>query len=73
MTAQVLAQTLEDSLIGAGDAGVLEDGTMAFDLAQAKCSVSGETHKYLVALYLAADRTGPGRVGMSDGAMRSVS
>lgn len=44
MTPQAQAQTLEDFLMGAADALVLEDGMVAFDLAQAKYSISGETH-----------------------------
>jgi hypothetical protein len=53
MTPQVLAQTLEDFLIGAVDAVVLEDGMVAFDLAQAKYSISGETQKCLSHLWSA--------------------
>lgn len=53
MTPQALAQTLEDFLIGAVDAVVLEDGMVAFDLAQAKYSISGETQKCLSHLWSA--------------------
>ena len=51
MTPEGLAQTLENFLAGAGDAVVLEDGMVAFDLAQAKYSISGETHKCLLHLW----------------------
>ena len=51
MTPEALSQTLEDFLAGAGDAVVLEDGMVAFDLAQAKYSISGETHKCLLHLW----------------------
>jgi hypothetical protein len=53
MTPQALSQTLEDFLIGAADAVVLEDGMVAFDLAQAKYCISGETHRCLLLLWSA--------------------
>jgi hypothetical protein len=51
MTPEALSQTLETFLAGAGDAVVLEDGMVAFDLTQAKYSISGETHKCLLHLW----------------------
>jgi hypothetical protein len=51
MTPESLSQTLETFLAGAGDAVVLEDGMVAFDLSQAKYSISGETHKCLLHLW----------------------
>jgi hypothetical protein len=51
MTPETLSQTLETFLAGAGDAVALEDGMVAFDLAQAKYSISGETHKCLLHLW----------------------
>ena len=51
MTPETLSQTLESFLSEAADAVVLEDGLVAFDLARAKYSVSGETHKCLLHLW----------------------
>jgi hypothetical protein len=53
MTPQALSQTLEDFLTGAADAVVLEDGMVAFDLAQAKYCISGEIHRCLLLLWSA--------------------
>jgi hypothetical protein len=51
MTPESLARTLNDFLAEAHDAVVMEDGAVAFDLAQAKYSISGETHKCLLHLW----------------------
>jgi len=48
MTPESLASTLDGFLAGASDAVVLEDGAVAFDLAQAKYSISGEYNKCLL-------------------------
>jgi hypothetical protein len=53
MTPQALSPTLEDFLTGAADAVVLEDGMVAFDLAQAKYCISGEIHRCLLLLWSA--------------------
>src|SRR5260221_12450539 len=51
MTADSLSQMLADFLDGAHAAVVVEDGAIAFDLAEAKYSVSGEYHKCLLHLW----------------------
>src|SRR5258706_15631966 len=48
MTPDSLSQMLSDFLDGAHAAVVVEDGAIAFDLAEAKYSVSGEYHKCLL-------------------------
>ncbi|HEV2716685.1 MAG TPA: hypothetical protein VGU64_15595 [Terriglobales bacterium] len=53
MTPEALVRTVEDFLSGARDAVVLEDGAVAFDLAQAKYSISGERNKCLLHLWSA--------------------
>src|ERR1700686_2415143 len=51
MTPESLSQMLCDFLDGARAAVVVEDGAIAFDLAEAKYSVSGEYHKCLLHLW----------------------
>src|SRR5260221_12206632 len=51
MTPASLSQMLSDFLDGAHAAVVVEDGAIAFDLAEAKYSVSGEYHKCLLHLW----------------------
>ena len=51
MTSESLVRTLEDFLTGSRDAVVLEEGAVAFDLAQAKYSISGERGKCLLHLW----------------------
>src|SRR5258708_12552686 len=51
MTPDSLSQMLSDFLDGAHAAVVVEDGAIAFDLAEAKYSVSGEYHKCLLHLW----------------------
>lgn len=51
MTSQTLAATLEGFLSGSNNAVVIEDGAVAFDLGQAKYSVSGETNRCLLHLW----------------------
>src|SRR5260221_1121965 len=51
MTPDSLSQVLSDFLDGAHAAVVVEDGAIAFDLAEAKYSVSGEYHKCLLHLW----------------------
>src|ERR1700731_416909 len=51
MTPDSLSQTLSDFLNGARAAVVVEDGAIAFDLAEAKYSVSGEYNKCLLHLW----------------------
>jgi hypothetical protein len=53
MTPETLARTIEDFLVGARDAVVLDDGAAVFDLAQAKYSISGEHNKCLLHLWSA--------------------
>ena len=53
MTPESLARTLDNFLAEARDAVVIEDGMVTFDLAQAKYSISGETHKCLIHLWSA--------------------
>lgn len=51
MTPDSLSQMLSDFLMTARAAVVIEDGSIAFDLAAAKYSISGEHHKCLIHLY----------------------
>src|ERR1700730_14142477 len=51
MTPDSLSQMLSDFLTGARAAVVVEDGAIAFDLAESKYSVSGEHHKCLLHLW----------------------
>ncbi len=51
MTPDSLSQMLSEFLNGARAAVVVEDGAIAFDLAEAKYSVSGEYHKCLLHLW----------------------
>jgi len=51
MTADSLRQTLSDFLAGAHAALVVEDGAVAFDLAESKYSISGEYNKCLLHLW----------------------
>ena len=51
MTPDSLSQMLSDFLDGARAAVVVEDGAIAFDLAEAKYSVSGEYNKCLLHLW----------------------
>jgi hypothetical protein len=53
MTPETLVRTVGDFLAEAGDAVMLEDGAVAFDLAQAKYSISGERNKCLLHLWSA--------------------
>ena len=54
MTPEGLVRTVEDFLAGAQEAMVLDDdGSVLFDLAQAKYSVSGERNKCLLHLWSA--------------------
>jgi len=51
MNAEALTRTLQDFLTDASGAVVLEDHAVAFDLAQARYSVSGEHNKCLLHLW----------------------
>src|SRR5437868_537844 len=53
MTPDALVRTVEEFLSQAHDAVVLEDGAVAFDLAQFKYSISGERNKCLLHLWSA--------------------
>jgi hypothetical protein len=53
MTPESLVQVLEEFLFSARDAQVIEDGALAFDLADAKYSISGEYNKGLLHLWSA--------------------
>jgi hypothetical protein len=53
MTPESLSRLLEGFLGGSRHAVVLEDGTRVFDLADSKCSVSGEYNKCLLHLWSA--------------------
>jgi hypothetical protein len=46
-----LARTIEDFLVSARDAVIIEDGAMMFDLAESKYSISGERNKCLLHLW----------------------
>jgi hypothetical protein len=50
VTPESLSQLLSDFLLGA-HAVVVEDGAIAFDLAESKYSISGEHHKCLLHLW----------------------
>ncbi|HTT21839.1 MAG TPA: hypothetical protein VMG82_23120 [Candidatus Sulfotelmatobacter sp.] len=51
MNAEALTRTLQEFLIDAAGAVVLEDGVVAFDLGQARYSISGERNKCLLHLW----------------------
>lgn len=51
MTPEALSQMLSDFLMTARATVVIEDGGIAFDLADAKYSISGEHHKCLIHLW----------------------
>jgi len=57
MHAEMLTRTLQDFLSEAAGAVVLEDGAVAFDLAQAKYSISGEHNKCVLHLWSAERNT----------------
>ena len=61
MTPEALAETLQEFLDDAASAVVLEDGAVAFDLARAKYSISGEHNKCLLHLW-SAERNAVRRV-----------
>jgi hypothetical protein len=44
-------RTVEDFLVSARDAVIIEDGAVVFDLAQSKYSISGERNKCLLHLW----------------------
>jgi hypothetical protein len=49
VTPESLVRTVEDFLTSARDAVIIEDGSVVFDLAQSKYSISGERNKCLLA------------------------
>ena len=51
MTPDALARTLQDFLAGSRAALVLENGAIAFDLAEARYTVSGEERRCLLHLW----------------------
>lgn len=51
MTPESLVRTVEDFLLCAHDAVIIEDGAVVFDLAQSKYSISGERNKCLLHLW----------------------
>ena len=51
MNPETLVRTVEDFLVGSRDAVVMEDGAVAFDLAQSKYSISGERNKCVLHLW----------------------
>jgi hypothetical protein len=53
MTPELVVRTVEDFLAGSHGAVVMEDGAVAFDLEQAKYSISGERNKCLLHLWSA--------------------
>jgi hypothetical protein len=57
VNAEILTRTLQDFLAEASGAVVLEDGAVAFDLARAKYSISGEYNKCLLHLWSAERNT----------------
>src|SRR5579863_1033079 len=57
MTPETLERTVADFLADAAGAVVLEDGALAFDLAQARYSISGEYNKCLLHLWSAERNT----------------
>jgi hypothetical protein len=61
MTPEALTETLQEFLYQAAGAVVLEDGAIAFDLASAKYSISGEHNKCLLHLW-SAERNAVRRV-----------
>src|SRR5439155_17099443 len=48
---ETLVRTVEDFLVGSRNAVVMEDGAVAFDLAQSKYSISGERNKCVLQLW----------------------
>jgi len=61
MTPQALTRTVQDFLSEAAGAVVLENGAVAFDLAQSKYSISGEYNRCLLHLW-SAERNAVRRV-----------
>jgi hypothetical protein len=61
VTSQALSRTVQDFLNGAASAVVLENGAVAFDLAQSKYSISGEYNRCLIHLW-SAERNSVRRV-----------
>jgi len=61
MTPQILTRTVQDFLSEAAGAVVLENGIVAFDLAQSKYSISGEYNRCLLHLW-SAERNAVRRV-----------
>src|ERR1700687_2791658 len=61
VTPQVLTRTVQDFLSEAAGAVVLENGAVAFDLAQSKYSISGEYNRCLLHLW-SAERNAVRRV-----------
>jgi hypothetical protein len=61
VTSQALSRTVQDFLNGAAGAVVLENGAVAFDLAQSKYSISGEYNRCLIHLW-SAERNSVRRV-----------
>jgi hypothetical protein len=61
VTPQALTRTVQDFLSEAGGAVVLENGAVAFDLAQSKYSISGEYNRCLLHLW-SAERNAVRRV-----------
>jgi hypothetical protein len=57
VTADALTRTVQDFLSEASGAVVLENGAVAFDLSQAKYSISGEFNKCLLHLWSAERNT----------------
>jgi hypothetical protein len=53
MTPESLARTVDDFLVCARDAVIIEDGAVVFDLAQSRYSISGERNKCLLHLWSA--------------------
>jgi len=53
VTPEFLVRTVEDFLVCARDAVIVEDGAVVFDLAQSKYSISGERNKCLLHLWSA--------------------
>jgi hypothetical protein len=51
VTPESLVRTVEDFLVSAQDAVIIEDGAVVFDLAQSKYSISGERNKCLLHLW----------------------
>ncbi len=74
VTLQALTRTVEGFLSEAGGAVVLENGAVAFDLAQSKYSISGEYNRCLLHLW-SAERNAVRRVldaEIKDGTLRLV-